>query len=144
MDMSDKWCPSGVLTGTRVIQYLNDIDKVIECILSKFADDTKLSGAVDTPEEQDVIHRNLDKLGKWVHEKLMRLNKIKCKAGTNPLVSVTLLTMGPLKCNIGLDRLTKVKGFQLEVSIDSSAVTTDKHFQGQDYVCSEKCYNPRF
>ncbi|KAJ7406972.1 rna-directed dna polymerase from mobile element jockey-like [Pitangus sulphuratus] len=41
-----------------------NIDEGMECTCSKFADDAKLSGAVDTPEGWDDVQRNLDKLKK--------------------------------------------------------------------------------
>jgi len=51
----------------------------MKCTRCKFADDTKLRGAVDTPEGQDAIYRDLDKLKKWACVTVMSFKQAKCK-----------------------------------------------------------------
>ena len=59
--------------------FVGDMDSEIECILVKFADDTKLCFVVDVLEGQDAIQRDLDILGSRACENHMRFNKAKCK-----------------------------------------------------------------
>ena len=59
--------------------FVGNTDSGIECTLGKFADDTKLGGAVDMLEGRDAIPRDLDRLEWWAYAKLMKFNKAKCK-----------------------------------------------------------------
>ncbi|KAJ7426503.1 Transcription initiation factor TFIID subunit 4B [Willisornis vidua] len=67
------------LDSSNVGSGLEDTDEGVEYTLSKLADDTKLNGAVYTPEGWDTIQRDLNKLKKWAYGNLMRFSKTSCK-----------------------------------------------------------------
>ena len=72
--------PHGWLLGQMLFNiFVGDMDSGIKCTLSKFADDTKLNGAIDMIEGRDAIQRDWDRLERWVNANLINFNKAKCK-----------------------------------------------------------------
>ena len=59
--------------------FISNIKDGTECTLSKFADNTKLSSALDTLEGREALQRDLDRQEKWADENLLRFIKAMCK-----------------------------------------------------------------
>ena len=81
VETGDEQPSSGIGAGTTVLFsiFVSNMDSEIECTLSKLAEDTKLSGKVDTLERRNTIQRDLDRLERGAHPNLIKLNKAKCK-----------------------------------------------------------------
>lgn len=72
--------PQGSVIGPILfLVYINDIDEGLSCIISKFADDTKIANSVVSKDQAKEMQNNLDKLSNWAITWQMRFNADKCK-----------------------------------------------------------------
>ena len=78
-DVSSGVPQGSVLRPLRFIIYINDFDNGVKRKLSKFADDTKLGGKVDSRGGVDEIQESINTCRDWTKYWQMEFNLSKCK-----------------------------------------------------------------
>lgn len=63
---SHQWCSSGAVLGPVLFNiFINYLDTRVECTINKFADNTKLGGAIVHLQGQEDLKKGLDSLEHW-------------------------------------------------------------------------------
>ena len=72
--------PQGSVLGPLLfLIFVNDLPEWIKSSLKMFADDTKIWARIRVEKDGECLQRDLDSLGRWSDEWLLRFNCEKCK-----------------------------------------------------------------
>ena len=97
------------------IIYINDLDTGISSNISKFADDTKIGRQINSGQDANALHEDLNKLQGWSEKWQIKFNTSKCSVlniGRTNTVNVYSLN------NINLEKSTCERDLGVLVSPD--------------------------
>eukprot|EP00061_Rhincodon_typus_P001733 g15612.t1 len=78
LEACDQWCATKFSAGSMLfIIYVNELNTNPEGMVSKFADDTKIGGVVDSEKGYLRVQWDLAQMGQWTEEWQMEVNSDK-------------------------------------------------------------------
>uniref|UniRef100_A0A8B9N2T7 DNA excision repair protein ERCC-6-like 2 n=1 Tax=Accipiter nisus TaxID=211598 RepID=A0A8B9N2T7_9AVES len=131
--------PQGSVLGPALFNiFVSNMDSGVVCILSKFANDTKLCAAVDVLKGRDAVQTDLDRLERWARANIMKFNKAKRKIlhvgwGNPKYVNAYGETIKSL-CFSYLTILQKVANHAALLQTDNTSKQQEAHIKR---VCSQ-------